>query len=50
VLDYKLRAAPAELTAYREQMARYRQAVQAAQPGATVRCGFITGSGVLVEI
>jgi ATP-dependent helicase/nuclease subunit A len=50
VLDYKLRAAPAELPAYREQMARYRQAVRAAQPGALVRCGFITGGGALVEI
>ena len=50
VLDYKLRAAPAELPAYREQMARYLRALRAAQPDATVRGGFITAGGDFVEI
>ena len=50
VLDYKLRHAPEELDAYRAQLARYRRAVQALQPGAEVRCAFITGSGAVVEI
>jgi len=49
VLDYKLNAAPAELPAYREQMARYVRAVQAAQPGEPVRGGFIGGRGAFVE-
>jgi ATP-dependent helicase/nuclease subunit A len=49
VLDYKLNAAPAELPAYRQQMARYVAAVQAAQPGAAVRGGFITGRGAFRE-
>jgi len=50
VLDYKLNAAPAELPGYREQMARYLQAVRAAQPGEAVRGGLITGRGDWVEV
>jgi ATP-dependent helicase/nuclease subunit A len=50
VLDYKLRQAPEELEAYRRQLARYRDAVQAAQPGDTVRCAFVTGQGRVVEV
>jgi ATP-dependent helicase/nuclease subunit A len=50
VLDYKLQHAPQELAAYRDQLARYRAAVQAAQPGEEVRAAFITGAGRLVEV
>ena len=50
VLDYKLRHAPEELEPYRRQLARYRAAVQAAQPGETVRAAFITGAGRVVEV
>ncbi len=50
VLDYKLAHAPGELAAYREQMLRYRRAVQRSQPGAAVRCAFVTGAGAVVEV
>lgn len=50
VLDYKLQSDPDAVPAYREQMARYRAAVAALQPGDTVRGGFITGQGELVEV
>jgi ATP-dependent helicase/nuclease subunit A len=50
VLDYKLRHTPQALAEYRAQMLRYRAAVQALQPGAAVRCAFITGAGELVEL
>lgn len=49
VLDYKLNHAPQELAGYREQLQRYRDAVQQAQPGARVCCAFITGAGVVIE-
>jgi ATP-dependent helicase/nuclease subunit A len=50
VLDYKLHLAPQQLQPYREQLLRYREAVRLAQPGMSVRCAFITGAGVVVEI
>ena len=50
VLDYKLQHAPEQLDAYRAQLLRYREAVRRAQPGEAVRCAFITGAGVVVEI
>jgi len=50
VLDYKLSHTPQALTAYREQLKRYREAVRALQPGAAVRCAFITGAGEVVEV
>jgi ATP-dependent helicase/nuclease subunit A len=50
VLDYKLQHAPEALPAYREQLARYRRAVQALQPGDAVRGAFITGAGELIEL
>jgi ATP-dependent helicase/nuclease subunit A len=50
VLDYKLAHAPDQLDAYRAQLLRYRDAVRTAQPGATVRCAFITGSGAVREL
>jgi len=49
VLDYKLGHGPAGVAAYRTQLARYRRAVQALQPGEPVRAAFITGSGQLIE-
>ena len=50
VLDYKLRGSPAQLPAYRAQMQRYVEAVQALQPGEAVRGAFITGAGELIEL
>jgi ATP-dependent helicase/nuclease subunit A len=50
VLDYKLQHAPQVLASYREQLLRYRSAVQRLQPGQTVRCAFITGTGDVVEV
>jgi ATP-dependent helicase/nuclease subunit A len=50
VLDYKLQHRPEALTAYREQLVRYRDAVQQLQPGELVRSAFITGAGGLVEL
>nr|WP_259372031.1 3'-5' exonuclease [Caldimonas mangrovi] len=53
VLDYKLDHAPHELAAYREQLARYReavrQAVAGAEPQAQVRAAFVTGRGEVIE-
>jgi ATP-dependent helicase/nuclease subunit A len=50
VLDYKLHHAPQQLEGYRDQLQRYRAAVRRAQPGATVRCAFVTGAGAVIEI
>jgi ATP-dependent helicase/nuclease subunit A len=50
VLDYKLHPAPQQQPDYCEQLRRYRQAVQNAQPGDAVRCAFINGAGSVVEI
>jgi len=50
VLDYKLRHAPEALAEHRAQLQRYARAVRALQPGACVRCAFITGEGQVVEI
>jgi len=50
VLDYKLRQAPGELQACRDQLLRYRRAVQVLQPGDEVRCAFITGAGEVIEL
>jgi ATP-dependent helicase/nuclease subunit A len=50
VLDYKLHHAPETLAAHRTQLARYRRAVERVQPGATVRCAFVTGEGRVVEL
>ncbi|MEP7296206.1 MAG: UvrD-helicase domain-containing protein [Burkholderiales bacterium] len=50
VLDYKLGYTPQALDDYRAQLRRYRDAVQQLQPGAEVRCAFITGGGELVEL
>ncbi len=49
VLDYKLSHAPHQLDAYRQQLARYRQAVSRWQPGAVVRSAFVTGTGAVIE-
>jgi len=49
VLDYKLSADPLGDAANVMQLAVYRQAVAALVPGETVRAGFITGDGALIE-
>ncbi len=49
VLDYKLVGTPQHNPAYCDQLAAYRRAVQALQPGQTVRAVFISGSGELIE-
>ena len=50
VLDYKLQGRPQDDPAQQAQLASYRRAVQALQPGETVRAAFITGQGELIEI
>ena len=50
VLDYKLGREPERSPVYRAQLIGYRDAVRRLQPGAAVRCAFITGAGALVEI
>ena len=50
VLDYKLQHAPQQLAGYRDQLLRYLRAVRGAQPGAVVRCAFVTGAGAVIEI
>ena len=50
VLDYKLQHAPHRVPEYRQQLRRYVRGVRALQPGATVRCAFLTGDGEVVEI
>jgi ATP-dependent helicase/nuclease subunit A len=49
VLDYKLQHRPQDLAEYHAQLAGYRAAVQAAQPGQPVRSAFIAGDGSLIE-
>jgi len=49
VLDYKLAGRPQDDPALRAQLARYVAAVQAAQPGETVRGAFVTAAGQCVE-
>ncbi len=50
VLDYKLALQPQAQQAYREQMLRYRGAVQTLQPGEAVRCALVNGMGNVIEI
>ena len=50
VLDYKIEHRPEALAPYRDQLLRYRRAVARLQPGAEVRCAFVTGAGELVEV
>ena len=50
VLDYKLSQAPEDLAPYREQLARYRAAIERAQPGEAVRSAFVAGDGRIVEV
>ena len=49
VLDYKLVGAPQDDPAHREQLAAYRNAVQALQAGEVVRAAFINAAGELIE-
>jgi ATP-dependent helicase/nuclease subunit A len=50
VLDYKSADRPEQQAGLREQMARYRRALQTARPGHTVRLAFINAAGQLIEL
>ena len=50
VLDHKLHPAPHTQPELRAQLARYRDAVAALQPGERVRAAFITAEGRAVEL
>jgi ATP-dependent helicase/nuclease subunit A len=50
VLDYKLAHQPQADQRLREQLARYRAAVQALQPHDRVRAAFVSGAGELIEL
>lgn len=50
VLDYKSAARPERDAALIAQLSRYRDAVQEAYPGETVRAAFLTGQGELVTL
>jgi ATP-dependent helicase/nuclease subunit A len=50
VLDYKSAARPEHDAALIAQLQRYRDAVQSAYPGETVRAAFLTGRGELVTL
>ena len=50
VLDYKSAARPERDAALIAQLQRYREAVQDAYPGETVRAAFLTGQGELVTL
>ena len=50
VLDYKSNAQPQADTALVAQLCCYRDAVQAAYPGATVRAAFLSANGRSIEI
>jgi ATP-dependent helicase/nuclease subunit A len=50
VLDYKLTDQPLDDPTLRAQLARYRDAVAALQPGEPVAAAFITGQGRLVPL
>ena len=50
VLDYKLAHRPDQLSTYRQQLLRYRDAVARLEHTAQVRCAFVTGEGELIEL
>lgn len=50
VLDYKLEHQPQQQPEYLAQMARYRRAVAALQPGEQVRSALVTGLGDVIEV
>lgn len=50
VLDFKSAERPEQQAALREQMARYRRALQAARPGEAVRLAFVSATGQLIEL
>ncbi|MFP8835830.1 UvrD-helicase domain-containing protein [Hydrogenophaga sp. XSHU_21] len=50
VLDFKRHDAPHTVREHREQMLGYRAALQAIHPGSTVRLGFITAQGRLIDM
>ncbi len=53
IVDYKLHLAPETEPTYLDQLARYRRALVAVEPGAQaagVHCAFVAGDGRLVEV
>jgi ATP-dependent helicase/nuclease subunit A len=50
VLDFKSAERPEQQAELRQQMARYRRALQTARPGEPVRLAFINASGKLIEL
>ena len=50
VLDFKSADRPEQQAGLREQMARYRRALQTARPGQPVRLAFINAAGRLIEL
>ena len=50
MFDYKSAARPERDAALIAQLQRYREAVQGAYPGETVRVAFLTGQGELVTL
>jgi ATP-dependent helicase/nuclease subunit A len=50
VLDYKLQHTPQAVTAYREQLATYRDAVRALCPEDAVEAAFITAAGEVLPL
>ena len=50
VLDFKSAERPEQQAGLREQMVRYRRALQVARPGHTVRLAFINAAGRLIEL
>ena len=50
VLDYKLEGQPQHDAGQRDQLAAYRRAVQALQPGEPVRAAFVSGTGEVIEL
>ena len=50
VIDFKSHDAPHTVAEHREQLRGYRAALQATQPGDTVRLAFITAQGRFIEL
>lgn len=50
VIDFKSHEAPHTVPEHREQLRGYRAALQASQPGDTVRLAFITAQGRFIEL
>ena len=50
ILDFKWRVTQEEAPAYRRQVLRYREVVQAVHPGSRVRAALVTAQGEMIEI